>query len=137
MLDLASKTRRNGIGWAAELAKTTNFAPDTEDRKVPAAAKEAYGAQVAGSDPEGYARTCEMIVDAGHVDPEYGNIKCPALFVAGEADNISPPQRSIDLSVLLGGESWVEVVRSGHQPILEDTKAVGTALGKLLAKVGV
>lgn len=83
------------------------------------------------ANPEAYARTCEAVVDIGHTDPSYNLITAPAVFVAGDKDVISPTKQSRDLSALMGGRSWVEVVKSGHQPILEDLAGVQQAIQRL------
>lgn len=132
MLDLAKNTRENGIGFAADVASKTNFYEDEADRKADPAAREAVRSAVAASDPEGYAQTCEAVADFGHKDPEYEAIKCPAVFVAGDKDIISPVDRSEGLSKCLGGKTWVEVVKSGHQQVLEDSEGVGRAVKGLL-----
>lgn len=87
------------------------------------------------SDPEGYAQTCEALVSLNHQDPQYEKITCPVIFVAGDKDTISPVERSKDLSMLVGGESQVEVVKSGHQPILEDLPGVEKAIDCLFQMV--
>jgi 3-oxoadipate enol-lactonase len=134
MLDLASDTRTQGIEFIAKKSLSNNF-PLPGQRAVPAENLEEGRKAVAASDPEGYARTCEMIVDPSHVDPDYSKVTCPAVLVAGDLDIISPPQRSEDISSLLGGTSWVEVVKSGHQPLIDDTEATVSAILKLLEKV--
>jgi 3-oxoadipate enol-lactonase len=108
-----------------------------QGRVVDPSAREAVKSAVLASDPEAYAQTCEAIVDLEHTDPKYENILVPAVFVAGDRDIISPVARSQELSGLLGGTCWVEVVRSGHQPILEDVFAVKQAVDKLLGSVAV
>lgn len=135
MLGLATNVREKGIVFAADLATKTNFYDDTDDRVVDPAVKQTVLSEVANSDPEGYAQTAEMVVDLQHVDPDYGKIKCPTVFIAGDRDMISPVDRSRDLSALMGGESWVEVVRSGHQPILEDLDGVVAAINNFLEKL--
>ena len=87
---------------------------------------------MSSADPEAYAQTCEAIVDSSHKDPQYQDITCPVVFVAGDKDMISPVQRSQDLSTLVGGRSWVHVVKSGHQPILEDLQGVEKAVHQLM-----
>ncbi|KAJ5018853.1 putative 1-acylglycerol-3-phosphate O-acyltransferase [Colletotrichum sp. SAR 10_99] len=135
MLDLAANVREKGILFGAEMATKSNFYEDTPDRSADPVAREAIRKMVAASDPEGYAQTCEALVDLEHTDPDYSAIKCPAVFIAGDKDMISPVERSRELSKLLGGESWVEVVKSGHQTIIEDLKAVEQAVTELLGKV--
>ncbi|KAF4826847.1 Serine hydrolase-like protein [Colletotrichum tropicale] len=134
MLDLAANVREKGILFGAEMATKSNFYEDTPDRSADPVAREAIRKMVAASDTEGYAQTCEALVDLEHTDPDYAVIRCPAVFIAGDKDMISPAKRSQELSKLLGGASWVEVVKSGHQPILEDLKAVEQAVTKLLEK---
>lgn len=135
MLDMVANTRQNGIKWAAELASTSNF-PPSEKRTVEANLRQDVKNQVAGSDPETYALTCEMMVDETHKDPEYGVIECPVVLVAGDFDVISPVEKSTGLAKLLGSKNaWTEVVMSGHQLILEDMKGVKGAVGRLLQAV--
>ena len=90
---------------------------------------------MSSADPEAYAQTCEAIVDGSHKDPPYQDITCPVVFVAGDKDMISPVQRSQDLSTLIGGRSWIHVVKSGHQPILEDLPGVEKAVHQLMEAV--
>ncbi|KAL8366364.1 hypothetical protein RB595_004913 [Gaeumannomyces hyphopodioides] len=131
MRDLAAGVRARGIGFAADLAARTNFHDASEE-----AARDAVRREVeTASDPEAYAQTAEAVVDPDHRDPDYARIRCPAVFIAGDRDAISPVDRSRDLSALVGGPSWVEVVRSGHQPLLEDPDAVRSAVGKLLSQI--
>lgn len=135
MLGLANGVREKGIQFAAHLATKTNFYEDSGDRSADPALKEKVRAEVAASDPEAYAQAAEAMVAADHRDPDYTQIKCPTVFVAGDKDMISPVERSSGLSEHVGGDSWVEVVKSGHQPILEDLAATIAALSKLLKKV--
>jgi 3-oxoadipate enol-lactonase len=134
MLDVAANTRKLGIEFTAEKSAANNF-PSPEQRIVAPENIEEVRKAVAASDPEGYARTCEMIVDPSHVDPEYSNVTCPAVFVAGDMDVISPLQRSESVSKLLGGPSWVQIVKSGHQPLIDDMEATSSAILTLLEKV--
>ena len=90
---------------------------------------------MSSADPEAYAQICEAMVDSSHKDPHYQAIACPVVFVAGDKDMISPVQRSQDLSTLVGGKSWVHVVQSGHQPILEDLSGVEKAVQQLMEAI--
>jgi len=90
---------------------------------------------VGASDPEGYAQTCEALVSFDHKDPQYQTITCPTVFVVGDKDTISPVERSKDLGMLINGESQVNVVRSGHQPILEDLLGVEKAISSLFMMI--
>ncbi|KAK2018645.1 alpha/beta-hydrolase [Colletotrichum eremochloae] len=135
MMDLASNVRNGGIDFAADAAAVSNFYPDTLERSASSSARESVRKAVAASDPEGYAQTCEALVDSSHTDPDYSTIKCATVFVAGDKDIISPVDRSTELSKLMGGESWVVTVKSGHQQALEDPEGVGEALIQLFARI--
>lgn len=130
MQGMAAKVRAEGIRDAADLATKTNFPEDATEQQM----QEVWKA-VAASDPEGYARTCEAMVGDDHVDPEYGRITCPTVFVTGEKDMISPPARAMEVSGLLGGKSVILVVRGGHQPVLSDLEGTVAALEKLFAMI--
>ncbi|PVI04813.1 alpha/beta-hydrolase [Periconia macrospinosa] len=135
MLDLAAAVREKGVAFAADLATKSNFYEPTPERKADPKAQEAVRNAVLAADPEAYARTCEALVDPEHKDPKYELIVAPAVFVAGDKDVISPVERSQGLRESIGGKSWVEVMKSGHQPILEDIEGVKSAINKLFESI--
>ncbi|KAF2026262.1 alpha/beta-hydrolase [Setomelanomma holmii] len=124
MQDTAAAVRSRGITVAADAATKSSFYEDTLERVVSPAAREAVRHAVLASDPEGYARTCEAIVALDHKGPKYENITAPAVFIADDRD-------------MIRGMTWVAVVKSGHQPILEDVANVARAVDKLLGSVAV
>jgi pimeloyl-ACP methyl ester carboxylesterase len=129
MRDLAATARQRGMGAVAEVAVKMNL-PDAAS----ADQKERVRAAVASCDAEAYAQTAEAVAGDDHVDPDYGSIACPCVFVAGDADVLSPVQRAEDLAPLVGGgRVQVSVVKSGHQMILQDLDGVKRALETLLA----
>lgn len=134
MLGVAESTRKRGIKFIAEKSALNNFPPQHQ-RTIPEEFIEEVRKAIAASDPEGYARTCELIVDPSHVDPDYSRITCPVVFVAGDLDVISPLQKAESVSKELGGPSWIEVVKSGHQPLVDATESTTKAILKLFEKV--
>ncbi|CAH0022246.1 unnamed protein product [Clonostachys rhizophaga] len=135
MLDMAKNTREKGAAWAAELASRSNFPPPEMRDVDEKLRKEVYDA-VAASDAEGYALTCEMMADNSHKDPDYTKIKCPVLLIAGDLDVISPVERSKGLVDIIGPDlCTLEIVKSGHQPIVEEPDAVARAVGQMLRKI--
>ncbi|EFQ25719.1 hypothetical protein CGRA01v4_02208 [Colletotrichum graminicola] len=135
MLQLASNARNLGIDFAANSAAESNFYTDTPERSASPSARESVRKAVAASDTESYAQVCEALVDLYHTDPDYSSIECPTVFIPGDKDMISPTDRSNELSKLMGGESWVVTVKSGHQQALEDPEGVGEALVQLFARI--
>ena len=134
MLDVAANTRRQGIEFTAKNSSIGNF-PSADQRSTPPEHIDEVYRAVAASDPEGYARTCEMIMDLEHKDPDYSKVNCPVVFIAGDMDVISPVQRSQDVSQLIAGPNWVEIVESGHQPLISAFEPTVSAIRQLLAKV--
>ncbi|EXJ71426.1 uncharacterized protein A1O5_05234 [Cladophialophora psammophila CBS 110553] len=130
MRDLAKTAREKGMDQVGQIAVKTNF---PADRANDGAHEQQVLGAVASCSAEAYAATAELVASDDHHDPDYSLIRCPAVFVAGDKDMISPPQRSKDISSLVGGPSEVVVVKSGHQMILQDIEGVAKALDKLLA----
>ncbi|EMC96148.1 hypothetical protein BAUCODRAFT_575829 [Baudoinia panamericana UAMH 10762] len=130
MLALAKKVREEGIHAAADTAVVSNFGVS---EKPSPEAKQAVREAVATSNPDAYAMTCEAIVSPSHIDPDYSKISCPAVFVSGREDRLSPPERAQELSRMLGGPTAVYVVEGGHQPILSDLRSTARAMEKLFA----
>ncbi|KIW91211.1 uncharacterized protein Z519_08107 [Cladophialophora bantiana CBS 173.52] len=130
MRDLAKTAREEGMDQVGQIAVKTNF---PADRANDCAHEQQVVDAVASCSAEAYAATAELIASDDHHDPDYSLIRCPAVFVAGDKDMISPPQRSKDISSLVGGPSEVVVVKSGHQMILQDVEGVAKAIDRLLA----
>lgn len=128
MLGLAERVRNEGIQSAAILAMTSNFAIGEDDRD---GRREHVRKEVAASNPKAYAMVCEAMVSAEHVDPDYASIVCPAVFLSGRGDVISPPAKAHAISGLMGGKTLVEIVRGGHQPILSDLDGTKDAMAEL------
>lgn len=132
MRSLATTAREQGMDAVGEIAVKTNFPTDRKSQDVH---REELRQAVTSCSAESYAATAEVVASDDHLDPDYSLITCPAVFIAGDKDMISPPQRSIDVSTLLGGPTEVFVVRSGHQMILEDLEGVQMALSTLIVRL--
>lgn len=132
MRDLAMTARKLGMDAVGEIAVKSNFPTDRENQEVH---REELRQAVTSCSAEAYAATAEVVASDDHLDPDYSLITCPAVLIAGDKDMISPPQRSIDISSLLGGSTEVFVVRSGHQMILQDLEGVQRALSTLISRL--
>lgn len=130
MRGLARTAREQGMTTVAEIAVSTNFPADRDNSR---ADEQEVRDAVSSCSAEAYAATAEAVASDEHYDPDYSLINCPAVFVAGDKDMISPPQRSKDVASLIGGPSEVVVVKSGHQMILQDIDGVRRALERLIA----
>ncbi|OAP61032.1 hypothetical protein AYL99_06036 [Fonsecaea erecta] len=132
MRDLARTAREKGMDEVRQIAVMTNF---PAYRANNSAHEQQVRDAVASCSAETYASTAELVASDAHHDPDYSLIKCPGVFVAGDLDIIRPPQRSKDISSLVGGPSEVAMVKSGHRMILQDIEGVSKALVRLLAMV--
>jgi pimeloyl-ACP methyl ester carboxylesterase len=132
MTGLAAKARE-GIEGIRDSTVANNVAPSSSDL-VRAFVRQVISQQI----PEGYAATCEAACAKSHVNPDYSAIKCPAVLIAGDQDNISPLSRSEELKDLIGAGNEkrnvsIAIVHSGHQQVLEDTDGVVKAMESVLA----
>ncbi|KAK5047600.1 hypothetical protein LTR84_006697 [Exophiala bonariae] len=132
MRGLATTARQHGMEAVREIAVKTNFPTDRENEEVHV---QELTQAVTSCSPEAYAVTAEVVASDDHQDPDYSLIQCPTVLVAGDKDIISPPQRSVDISKLLGGSTEVFIVTSGHQMVLQDLKGVQQALRALIARL--
>ena len=57
-----------------------------------------------------------------------GSIRCPALVLVGEEDELTPPERAAEIAAGISGASLVTVPQSGHMSALEQPDAVTHAL---------
>ena len=132
MTGLAANARE-GIEGIRDSTIENNVAPTSSDL-----VRTIFRQIISSQAPEGYAATCEAVCAKSHVDPDYSAIKCPAVLIAGDQDNISPLSRSEELKELIsaGNEKRnvsVAMVHSGHQQVLEDTERVVKAMEYVLA----
>jgi 3-oxoadipate enol-lactonase len=62
-------------------------------------------------------------------------IKVPTLVLSGGADVINAREKSQEMASALPRGWWVELLRCGHMPMLEDTASTGIALRSLVCTV--
>jgi pimeloyl-ACP methyl ester carboxylesterase len=60
--------------------------------------------------------------------PTLGNIRCPTLVLAGEEDELTPPERAAEIAHGIAGARLVTVPQCGHVSTLEQPAAVTQAL---------
>lgn len=124
---------REGLQGIRDITIANNVAPTSSDL-----VRTIVRQMISSQDAEGYAVTCEAVCSKSHVDPDYSEIKCPVVLIAGDQDKISPLSRSEELRELIGGEGESQIVQlvvvhSGHQQVLEDTSGVIKAMESILA----
>lgn len=142
MLSLATKARIEGICAVADIAATSNFPPPGQwpsstriERQEEL--RESVRRAVMKCEAEAYAKACEAVAGLDHTDPDYSKITVPALLLAGSGDVISPPDRSMGLKDLFGGDAKVRVLDGvGHQMILQDLDSCVREIRGFLHGVG-
>jgi pimeloyl-ACP methyl ester carboxylesterase len=60
--------------------------------------------------------------------PTLGAIRCPTLVLVGEEDELTPPERAVELAAGIDGARLVRVPRCGHLSTLEQPEPVTRAL---------
>jgi 3-oxoadipate enol-lactonase len=111
------KARSEGVVGMQAIADALVQSSTSAESKAKRLAAVAFVREsVMRQDPDGYARTCDALAEAGAADP--ARIACPTLLVTGDEDVVAPPQSVRALAEKIAG-SQVEVLRGcGHwEPI--------------------
>lgn len=134
-----SRTRTLRI---AEVARKSGVWSMVDDRvqgnillKSPALARALLRQVTASTDPEGYAQTCDALIDESHVDPDYSKISCPTVVVGGSHDLIAPMDVTRELyNLIRSGPATVHIatLETGHMHIIEDVDGVVAAIEDII-----
>jgi len=114
----AAQARGEGVAGMQAIADALVQAATSAETKARRPAVVAYVREtLMRQDPEGYARTCDALAEAGPADASA--IACPTVLVTGDEDGVAPPQSVRALGGRIAG-SQVEVLRGcGHWTPLE------------------
>jgi pimeloyl-ACP methyl ester carboxylesterase len=76
------------------------------------------------------AFTRQQTAIMGRMDsrPTLGGIRCPTLVLVGEDDELTPPERAVEMAEGIAGARLVSVPRCGHMSTLEQPDEVTRAL---------
>jgi pimeloyl-ACP methyl ester carboxylesterase len=78
--------------------------------------------------PEAFVRQQQAIMTRPDSRPELPAIRCPALVLVGEGDELTPPALADEMVSLIPNSRLVKVPDSGHLSTLEKPEAVTEAL---------
>jgi pimeloyl-ACP methyl ester carboxylesterase len=81
---------------------------------------------------EAFIRQQTAIIGRSDARPTLGSIRCPALVLVGEADELTPPERAAEIAAGIAGSRLVTIARSGHVSTLEQPDEVTQALREWL-----
>lgn len=76
----------------------------------------------------GFARQQTAIIGRADSRPLLTDIRCPTLVLVGEADELTPPERAVEMADGIPGARLVTVPQCGHLSTLERPEAVTHAL---------
>ena len=129
--DRATKARAEGMVGIADAIVQAGTSADTKANRpeVAALVREILMRQ----DPEGYARTCEVLAAAEPAD--VSRIACPTLLVTGDEDGTAPPTAVRALHRKIAGSSLRLLDRCGHWTTFERPAEVNEALMNFLFSV--
>lgn len=83
--------------------------------------------------PQAFVRQQTAIMGRPDSRPHLAAIRCPTLVLVGDADALTPPERSRELAAGIPGARLVVVPDCGHLSTLERPEAVNEALVRWLA----
>lgn len=81
---------------------------------------------------EAFIRQQTAIIGRSDSRPTLGGIRCPALVLVGEHDELTPPERAAEIAAGIAGSRLVTVAGSGHVSTLEQPDEVTRALREWL-----
>ncbi len=81
---------------------------------------------------EGFVRQQKAIMSRAAARPLLAAIRCPALVLVGEGDELTPPELSKEIAGGISGAKLVVVPDCGHLSTLEKPEAVNAALTEWL-----
>jgi pimeloyl-ACP methyl ester carboxylesterase len=83
-------------------------------------------------DPEGYARTCEALSEAGGAD--IARIGCPTLLITGDEDAVAPPSEVQAMAKRIPDARATVFSRCGHWATFERAQEVIAALKEFYSR---
>ncbi|MDE2605430.1 MAG: alpha/beta fold hydrolase [Burkholderiales bacterium] len=90
---------------------------------------------VLGAGAEQLVRQNRAVIARPDARPGLAQLRCPALVLCGEADLLTPPERSREIASLVPQARLVLVPRCGHMLTMERPDAVNAALAQWLPEV--
>lgn len=82
--------------------------------------------------PEAFARQEAAIIGRPDSRPDLAGIRCPTLVLVGEADALTPPERSREMAEGIPGARLVTVAGAGHLSTIERPEEVTRTLVEFL-----
>jgi 3-oxoadipate enol-lactonase len=132
MAQRAATARTEGMFGIAE--GISNYALSASTRETQPTTVAYVREGIAAQDPEGFARNCLALAQAQPTRVE--QIRCPALLVTGDEDQVTPLSGARSLMAKLGGSTQLEVLgRCGHWPMFERTAESQRFLRDFLARI--
>ncbi|MCS0637428.1 alpha/beta fold hydrolase [Streptomyces sp. LP05-1] len=120
----ARAVRASGTGPLADTAAGRWFTPAFAGSP---AATTLTGALRSATDPEAYARLCELLA-AYDARADLGRVTAPTLVVAGRDDPATPLAHARELADAIPGAGLVEIPGAAHLAGVERPRAVSSAL---------
>jgi pimeloyl-ACP methyl ester carboxylesterase len=78
--------------------------------------------------PEAFIRQQQAIISRADSRPGLGAIGCPTLVLVGDADRLTPPELSVEITDGIPGARLIVVAGSGHLTPLDQPEQVTKAL---------
>lgn len=106
------------------------FHPDNAPALGPA-----YLAFVLAAGVDQLVRQNRAVIARPDQRPHLPSVKCPVLVMVGEADLLTPPERSREIAALVPRAELVVVPRCGHMLTMERPQVVNATLAEWLAAI--
>jgi pimeloyl-ACP methyl ester carboxylesterase len=97
-------------------------------RRADAALREVFTLMAEEVGAAGFVRQQTAIIGRSDSRPMLGGIRCPALVVVGEGDELTPPEHAAEIAAGIPGARLTTVPQCGHMSTLEQPDEVTRAL---------
>ena len=94
---------------------------------------ERFRARWLGNDPLSYATIWRMLANAD-MQKALGEVRCPALVIAGNLDRVRPPPMAQEIAKAIPGARYVEV-RTGHYMAVQTPDLIANCIDDFLKSV--
>jgi len=97
-------------------------------RHADASLREVFNLMAEEVGAAGFIRQQTAILGRSDSRPTLGSVRCPALVLVGEGDELTPPERAAEIAAGIRGAHLVTVPQCGHVSTLEQPVEVTRAL---------
>jgi len=131
--EMVALVEREGMSAVAQRLVPRLLAPGS-DRRRPAAVRHLWR-MILAAPPRGVIAALHAMRDRSDASDWLRDIRVPTLVVAGEADQLTPPEVAVAMAGRIGGAQCVIVPGAGHVPPIERPRVTSGLVRRFLEDI--